>query len=135
MIALCDPMFFSRYKKLTHRLAGRCGFALEQDVEATIAETSALTGQLHQTLLQAVVLPLRLVVQQAARQPQQTASAALGHLGPGPHGYHGIASCLRAQNFPRATTFSASLSSIASASIFLSLAFSASRAFRRLASG
>ena len=42
---------------------------------------------------------------------------------------------LRAQNFPRATTFNASLSSMASAKSFLSLAFSASSALKRLASG
>src|SRR5690606_11633855 len=52
-----------------------------------------------------------------------------------PHVRDGSPSRRRAQYFPRATILSASLSSIDSASSFLSRAFSASSAFRRLASG
>src|SRR5688500_7443049 len=109
--------------------------ALDQDVQPPVAEAPALTGQLDQALLKAVVLPLRAIVQHAARQAQHAAGAAFGHKVLGPHGGDGIPSRLRAQNFPRATTFNASLSSIASASSFLSLAFSASSARSRLASG
>ncbi len=47
-------------------------------------------------------------------QAQQAAGPTLGELGTCPHCHHGVALCLRAQRFPRATTFSASLSSIAS---------------------
>lgn len=59
----------------------------------------------------------------------------LGELGTCPHCHHGVALCLRAQRFPRTTTFSASLSSIASASTFLSFAFYDSSAVSHLASG
>src|SRR5690606_24984547 len=83
---------------------------------------------------EAVLLPLRGVVQHAARQAQHATRATFGHVGLGPHGNDGFPPRLRAQNFPRATTFYASLSSIASASSFLSFAFSASSARSRFAS-
>lgn len=110
-------------------------FALDQDVQPPVAETPSLAGQLDQAPLQAIVLSLGGVLQHAARQAQYAAGAPLGHMSLGPHDDDGVAWCLRAQNFPRATTFNASLSSIASASSFLSLLFSASNARRRLASG
>ena len=104
-------------------------------MQAAVAKAPAFAGKFHQPLLQAVLLPLRAVVQHAARQPEQAARTTFGQIDLGPHGHHGITSRLRGWNFSRATTFSPSMSSIASASIFLSLAFSASSAFRRFASG
>lgn len=116
-------------------VVGHESLALDQDVRSPVAGPPALAGQFDQAQLQPIILSLGLVVKHAARQAQRAAGPALGELGLCPYGRHGVALCQRAQNFPRATTFSASLSSNDSTSIFLSFALFASSALSRQASG
>lgn len=66
-------------------------------------------------------------MQHAARKPDKPAGTALGDIDLLPNRRDRLAPGLRAQGFPFTTTFRASISSIASASSFFSLAFSASR--------
>lgn len=108
--------------------------APEQDMQSPISEAPPFTRQFDQTLLESIARPLRDVVQHAAGQAEQATGAAFGQIELGPHGADGDTPRLRAQNFPRATAFNASLSSMASATSFL-MAFSASKALKRLTSG
>src|SRR5690554_7367151 len=95
-------------------------------MQAPIAETPALLCQFHELGLQLGVLfaGAGLIVQHRARQPDQLTGTALGDAGSGLHLLHRFPPSCRAYPFPRATTFSASISRWASASSFFSRLFS-----------
>jgi len=70
--------------------------ALQQRVQAPVAETAALTRQLDQATLQCVVRGARHVTQHRARKADQGAGAAFRQLCFRPHGSDRIAARLRA---------------------------------------
>src|SRR5580658_5835684 len=111
-------------------------FSTQHRMDASIAKTTPLRGELPDPCPQLIVVQRRtgFVVQNRARQPHQVTGATFGDARLGPHGLHCRSPRLRAYRFPRATTFSASMSSIASASSFFSLPFSPSSSRRRRAS-
>src|SRR5690606_24166342 len=110
-------------------------FPPQQDVQAPIAEPSPLVGNgFHPIAQHDVIGPKRLVAHRHPATSQYSARPPLAH----PIGSLEMGDSIplgggRYHFFPR-RSFSAALSSMLSASSFLSRAFSSSRAFRRRAS-
>ena len=109
--------------------------AAHQDVETSIAEPAANGSQFTQTNpSHGIVRPRATVANRAPVDFERCTRPPFAHLEPYPELSDGLSPDGGRHHFFEAISLSMALSSIASASSFLSLAFSASSALSRLAS-
>src|SRR5271154_58716 len=117
-------------------VVGLHAFPAQQHMNPAVAKASPLVRELDQGGLDRLILgaPFGLVLEHRARELRKPAGAANRDPGCLSHRRHCRAPILRAQRFRPSAAFSASMSSIESASKRFNFAFSCSRTFRRLPS-
>src|SRR5580693_1556924 len=110
-------------------------FSPQQHMQATVAEPPPLLSQCFQPFPQcAIVRSQRAITHAGAVAPDHPAGPPLAHLDGVTQISRGLPSCGGPHHFFPSRSFSAALSSMASASIRFSRPFSPSSAFSRLAS-